>query len=100
MIDLHLHLDGSLTPDDIIELAKIQNYTLPTLDKVELRKALSFSGERTLKNYLTYFDLPLCVLQSKETFIYQSNYDKCNNANTQKDAASSHNLVKRVFPRF
>jgi adenosine deaminase len=67
MIDLHLHLDGSLTPDDIIELAKIQNYTLPTLDKVELRKALSFSGERTLKNYLTYFDLPLCVLQSKET---------------------------------
>lgn len=68
MIDLHLHLDGSLTPDDIIELAEIQNYTLPTKDPLELRKLLSFSGkERTLKHYLTYFDLPLAVLQSKET---------------------------------
>lgn len=68
MIDLHLHLDGSLTPDDIIELAQIQKVTLPTTDKVELRKLLSFSGdERTLKKYLTYFDLPLSVLQTKET---------------------------------
>ena len=67
MIDLHLHLDGSLTPDDIIELSEIQKVKLPTYDKAELRKYLSFSGERTLKNYLTYFDLPLSVLQCKES---------------------------------
>ena len=67
MIDLHLHLDGSLTPDDIIELAEIQKVKLPTIDKAELRKYLSFSGERTLKNYLTYFDLPLSVMQCKES---------------------------------
>ncbi|MBR7111051.1 MAG: adenosine deaminase [Clostridia bacterium] len=67
MIDLHLHLDGSLTPDDIIELAEIQKVELPTYDKAELRKYLSFSGERTLKNYLTYFDLPLSVMQSKQS---------------------------------
>ncbi len=68
MIDLHLHLDGSLTPDDIIELAGIDNVTLPTYDKAELRNYLAFSGEeRTLTKYLTYFDLPLSVLQSKES---------------------------------
>ncbi len=68
MIDLHLHLDGSLTPDDIIELAEIQKVKLPTASPSELRSYLSFSGEdRTLKRYLTYFDLPLSVLQTKET---------------------------------
>lgn len=68
MIDLHLHLDGSLTPDDIIELAEIQKTKLPTYDKSELKRLLAFSGEeRTLRRYLTYFDLPLSVLQTKET---------------------------------
>lgn len=68
MIDLHLHLDGSLTPEDIITLADIEGVELPTRDKKELRKYLVFDGaDRTLTHYLTYFDLPISVMQSKET---------------------------------
>lgn len=68
MIDLHLHLDGSLTPEDIIILADIEGVELPTRDLKELKKYLVFDGaERTLTHYLTYFDLPISVMQSKET---------------------------------
>ncbi|MBQ2714149.1 MAG: adenosine deaminase [Clostridia bacterium] len=68
MIDLHLHLDGSLTPDDILVLADIDKVELPTTDKEELKNYLSFHGDnRTLTHYLTYFDLPLSVMQSKES---------------------------------
>lgn len=68
MIDLHLHLDGSLTPEDIVTLADIEGVELPTRDLKELKKLLTFQGtERTLTHYLTYFDLPISVMQSKET---------------------------------
>lgn len=68
MIDLHLHLDGSLTPEDICVLADIDGVELPTRDHDELKKYLTFHGEeRTLTHYLTYFDLPLSVMQTKES---------------------------------
>ncbi len=68
MIDLHLHLDGSLTPEDVILLAGIDGVELPTNDVDELRAHLSFSGDdRTLTHYLTYFDLPLSVMQTAES---------------------------------
>ena len=68
MIDLHLHLDGSLTPEDIITLADMQGVELPTRDIKELKKYLVFDeAERTLTHYLTYFDLPIMVMQTKET---------------------------------
>ena len=68
MIDLHLHLDGSLTPEDIITLADIDGVELPTRDEKELKKYLTFDGsERTLTHYLMYFDLPISVMQTKES---------------------------------
>ena len=68
MIDLHLHLDGSLTPEDIITLADMEGVELPTREAKELKKYLVFDGtERTLTHYLKYFDLPISVMQTKET---------------------------------
>ena len=40
MIELHLHLDGSLRVETALDLAKIQNITLPTEDLKELRNLM------------------------------------------------------------
>ena len=39
-IDLHLHLDGAITPDIAKVLAKLQNQTLPASSDAELSKLL------------------------------------------------------------
>ena len=70
MIDLHLHLDGSLTAEEITELAHRTGKTLPTSDPAELRSLLTFDGKGTLNDYLQKFDLPLSVLQSRYTVGY------------------------------
>lgn len=68
MIDLHLHLDGSLYPEDILLLAEIDGVELPTKNPEKLKDYLAFHGDdRTLTHYLTYFDTPLSVMQSTET---------------------------------
>lgn len=68
MIDLHLHLDGSLAPEDVLTYARVSGVPLPT-DKVEeLRELLTVQPEcRNLGQYLEKFDLPLRVLQTEET---------------------------------
>ncbi|MBQ7307834.1 MAG: adenosine deaminase [Clostridia bacterium] len=67
MIDLHLHLDGSLSAETIIKLAQKQGVALPTYDKKELeKKYLSVPKEcESLNDYLKCFELPLSVLQTK-----------------------------------
>ncbi len=67
MIDLHLHLDGSLTPDQVIALAKLQGVPLPTEDRTQLEALLSVPTDcQSLNDYLRCFDLPVSVLQSGE----------------------------------
>ena len=66
MIDLHLHLDGSLTPREVLSLARLSGVTLPTEKQEELSSLLTFNGRGTLNDYLQKFDLPLSVLQSAE----------------------------------
>lgn len=66
MIDLHLHLDGSLTPSEIVTLSRMTGVSLPTEREEELRALLTFDGRGTLNDYLKKFDLPLSVLQSEE----------------------------------
>lgn len=67
MIDLHLHLDGSLTPEIVIELAKLQSIEIPAYDKKELIEYLSVSKDcKSLNEYLKCFDLPLSLLQEKK----------------------------------
>ncbi len=67
IIDLHLHLDGALSPEIIIERAMKENIDLPTYNKDELRKYLEVSKHcESLNEYLTKFDIPNLVLQTKE----------------------------------
>lgn len=68
MIDLHLHLDGSLTPEDIFALAEIACVDLPYDSAEALRPALQAEADcKTLAEYLEKFQLPLQVLQTEET---------------------------------
>lgn len=65
--DLHVHLDGSVRLETIIDLAKEFNIKLPTMDLEELRK-LIVCGEHTvsLDDYLRGFNIVNLVLQNKE----------------------------------
>ena len=65
MVDLHLHLDGSLEAEEIIDLARKSKVDLPTTDIKELKKLLTAAGDcKSLGEYLEKFDLPMRVLQS------------------------------------
>lgn len=65
-IDLHCHLDGSVRPETIFELAKKENIEVPeTLNEL---KALLIAPEtcQSLDEYLLRFHLPVTLMQSKE----------------------------------
>ena len=64
MIDLHLHLDGSLSPASARALAAMQGIRLPD-NPAELDRMLHCpAGCRDLNEYLACFDLPLSLLQT------------------------------------
>lgn len=66
-IDLHLHLDGSITVDNAKNLAKLQNIELPTNNDKELEKLVRVPSDcKNLVEFLKCFDLPLSLLQTKE----------------------------------
>lgn len=67
MIDLHLHLDGSLSNDDICYLARLNNkkITNDDLKSIKVRDDCP-----SLKEYLKCFDLPLELLQNKKSIEY------------------------------
>lgn len=66
-IDLHLHLDGSITAEDAVYLGGKSGVDLPTREPDELRKFMR-SPKRCadLKEYLKSFEIPLLVLQTPE----------------------------------
>lgn len=65
--DLHVHLDGSLRLETIIDLARQQQVELPTFDKGDLFK-LIFAGDvcNSLDDYLKAFEITLSVMQTEE----------------------------------
>lgn len=65
-IDLHLHLDGSITTEIAKKLAKFQNIILPTEDDKELTNMLMYNVRGNLVEFLKRFDLPLQLLQTYE----------------------------------
>ena len=68
MIDLHLHLDGSLTSEDIFVLAEMAGVALPCSDAERLCSLLQAEPNcESLAEYLEKFDLPLQVLQTEQT---------------------------------
>lgn len=65
-VDLHAHIDGSITPEIAIQLAKEQSILIQS-DKEELRKIMSVPKTcGNLNDFLKCFEFPLTLLQSKE----------------------------------
>jgi adenosine deaminase len=62
--DLHLHLDGSLRPRTVFELAREQGVRMPGKSPKEVAKMLKVGPRtRNLGDYLKRFDVALSVLQ-------------------------------------
>ena len=67
MIDLHCHLDGSITLPIAEKLGTLQNIDLPAKSDEALLKKLSVPEDcESLNDFLQCFGLPLRLLQTKE----------------------------------
>lgn len=67
LAELHLHLDGSLRPETVWELAEEQQIRLPAADLEELRYQMKVPEDcQNLHECLKRFDLPLLVLQEAD----------------------------------
>jgi adenosine deaminase len=78
--DLHVHLDGSLRLETILDLAKKQKVGLPAADAEGLRKFMHL-GENvgSLVEYLKAFDVTLAVMQTEES-LYRVAYELAEDA--------------------
>lgn len=64
--ELHVHLDGSLRPETMLELAAAAGIDLPARDPEALRRHMLVDNARNLEEYLTRFDLTIALLQTPE----------------------------------
>ncbi|NNK49731.1 MAG: adenosine deaminase [Gemmatimonadetes bacterium] len=65
--ELHLHLDGSLRPSTILDLAEEAGVALPYEDEESLYDYLYVQDGRDLVDYLKRFDLTLSVMQTGDS---------------------------------
>ncbi|MEK3887728.1 adenosine deaminase [Bacillus sp. FSL K6-3431] len=66
-IELHCHLDGSLRPETIIDIAKREDIRIPSFDMEEVQREITAPVEcESLDEYLKKFTIPNLVMQSKE----------------------------------
>lgn len=65
MIDLHLHLDGSLSVKTVRELARIQGVEVSHDDSVLLKRLQVSESCRDLNEYLEKFSFPCSLLQTR-----------------------------------
>ncbi len=78
--DLHVHLDGSMRVQTVLDLAREQKITLPAADPAGLARAMHV-GENTgsLVKYLEAFEITLAVLQTADA-LYRAAYELAQDA--------------------
>jgi adenosine deaminase len=64
--ELHLHLDGSLRPATMLELARQAGIRLPAADAGALGRAMVVTDARNLDDYLRRFDITVALLQTPD----------------------------------
>jgi adenosine deaminase len=78
--DLHVHLDGSLRLETIVELARHDQVELPSYEPADLRKVMSLGQNcGSLVEYLKAFDITLRVMQTEEA-LYRVAYELAEDA--------------------
>jgi adenosine deaminase len=78
--ELHVHLDGSLRPSTLLELARARGVPLPAADAGELERRLVASDAGSLERYLVSFELTVAVMQDAaalERIAYELAADAC-----------------------
>jgi len=65
--ELHVHLDGSLRPQTLLELAEERDVALPAKDVDALAAYMVVDDAQNLEDYLARFRLTLAVMQDAET---------------------------------
>lgn len=79
--DLHVHLDGSLRPQTMIELADAAGITLPATGAAALGEYMHVREGRDLVDYLARFDITLDLMQTAgaiERIAYELAEDSAN----------------------
>jgi adenosine deaminase len=64
--ELHVHLDGSLRPATMVDLAAEAGVELPTRDTEQLRRYMLVDDAANLEDYLRRFDVTIALLQTPE----------------------------------
>jgi adenosine deaminase len=64
--ELHVHLDGSLRPSTMVELARNGRIELPTSDPEQLRRFMRVDDAHDLEEFLSRFDYTIGLLQTPE----------------------------------
>jgi adenosine deaminase len=64
--ELHCHLDGSLRPSTLLELAREYKVPVPRHDADSLRDYMLVNDAETLEEYLARFEVTISVLQTAE----------------------------------
>ncbi len=82
--DLHVHLDGSLRLQTILELAAEEGVELPARDQDGLRKAMNLGQNcGSLVEYLKAFDVTLKVMQTEQA-LFRVAYELGEDASKEK----------------
>jgi adenosine deaminase len=64
--ELHVHLDGSLRPETMIDLARRNKQTLPSTNPEQLRRYMRVDDATNLDDYLRRFDITIPLLQTPD----------------------------------
>lgn len=65
-VELHCHLDGSLRPETMLDLARDSGVVLPRPDVASLRAYMCASDVSSLEEYISRFDVTIALLQTEE----------------------------------